>query len=121
MHWYESLFVTETFRWIYHNWTWSQCEDDCSLTHDQLDDVVPIEMDPQNSMLGTSCLLLIFETYLRVNVIIHSWVIYTIFFFNFLSLHFEIDRNEIVADELLNDSVDNCRSKAKLINRDKLV
>ncbi|XP_062176166.1 uncharacterized protein LOC133881252 [Alnus glutinosa] len=26
----------------------SQCEDECSLTHEQVDDVVPIEMDPQN-------------------------------------------------------------------------
>jgi hypothetical protein len=53
----------------------SQCEDDCSLTHIELDDVVPIEMDPQNGMLGTSCLLLIFVTYLRVNVIIYSCVL----------------------------------------------
>jgi hypothetical protein len=37
----------------------SQCEDDCSLTHKKLDDVAFIEMDPQNGMLGTSCLLLI--------------------------------------------------------------
>jgi len=42
----------------------SQCEDNCSLTHIELYDVVPIEMDPQNGMLGTSCLLLIFVTYL---------------------------------------------------------
>jgi hypothetical protein len=42
----------------------SQCEDNCSLTHIELDDVVPIEIDPQNGMLGTSCLLLIFVTYL---------------------------------------------------------
>jgi hypothetical protein len=59
----------------------SQCEDDCSLAHEQLDDVMPIEMDPQIGMLGTSCLLLSFVTYLRVNVIIHSWVLYTIFIF----------------------------------------
>ncbi|XP_062170384.1 protein FAR-RED IMPAIRED RESPONSE 1-like [Alnus glutinosa] len=58
-----------------------QCEDDCSLTHIELDDVVPIEMDPQNNGNG----------------------------------------NEIVADEQLNDSVVNCRSKAKLIDGDKLV
>jgi hypothetical protein len=29
----------------------SLCEDDCLLTHEQLDDVVPIEMDPQNGMM----------------------------------------------------------------------
>jgi hypothetical protein len=58
----------------------SQCEDDYSLTHEQLDEVVPIEMDPQNGMLGISFLLLIFVTYLRVNVIIHSWVFYTMFY-----------------------------------------
>jgi hypothetical protein len=29
-----------------------QCEDDCLLRHEQLDDVVPIEMDPQNGMIG---------------------------------------------------------------------
>jgi hypothetical protein len=40
----------------------SQHEDDCLLTHIELDDVVPIEMDPQNGMLDTSCLLLIFVT-----------------------------------------------------------
>ncbi len=50
----------------------SQHEDDCSLTHIELDDVVPIEMDPQNGMLVVSCLLLISITYLKVNVIIHS-------------------------------------------------
>jgi hypothetical protein len=32
-----------------------------------------------------------------------------------------IDGNEIVANEQLNDNVDNCRSKAKLIDGDKLV
>jgi hypothetical protein len=58
----------------------SQCEDNWSLTHEQPDDVLPIEMDPQNGMLGISFLLLIFVTYLRVNIIIHSWVIYTIFY-----------------------------------------
>jgi hypothetical protein len=60
----------------------SQCEDKCSLTHEQVDDVdnVPIEMDPQNGMLVVSCLLLIFVTYLKVNVIIHSWVLYTMFY-----------------------------------------
>jgi len=58
----------------------SQCEDECSLTHEQDDDVVPIEMDHQNSMLVVSCLLLIFITYLRLNVIIHSWVLYTMFY-----------------------------------------
>jgi hypothetical protein len=42
------------------------------LTHEQVDDVVPIEMDPQNGMLVVSCLLLISITYLKVNVIIHS-------------------------------------------------
>lgn len=89
----------------------SQCEDDCLLTHEQLDDVMPIDMDPQNGMLGISCLPFIFVTYLRLNVIIYSWVLYTMFFF----LHFEIDGNEIVANDQLNDSVDNCRSKAKLI------
>ncbi|XP_062148670.1 protein FAR1-RELATED SEQUENCE 4-like [Alnus glutinosa] len=57
----------------------SQHEDDCSLTHIELDDVVPIEMDPQN------------------------------------------DGNEIVANDQLNDGVDNCRSKAKLIDGDKVV
>jgi hypothetical protein len=67
-----------------------------------------------------------FVTYLRVNVIIHSWVLYTMSFFFFLFFfhfffHFEIDGNEIVAYEQLNDSVDNCRSKAKLIDGDKLV
>jgi hypothetical protein len=45
-----------------------QCEDDCLLTHEQLDNVVPIEMDPQNGMMDISFLLLIFVTYLRVNV-----------------------------------------------------
>jgi hypothetical protein len=40
----------------------SQHEDDCSLTHIELNDVVPIEMDPQNGMLDTSCLPLIFVT-----------------------------------------------------------
>jgi len=35
--------------------------------------------------------------------------------------YFEIDVNEIVADEQLTDGVDNCRSKAKLIDGDKLV
>jgi hypothetical protein len=50
----------------------SQCEDECLLTHEQVDDVVPIEMDPQNGMLVVSCLLLISITYLKVNVIIHS-------------------------------------------------
>jgi hypothetical protein len=30
----------------------SLCEDDCLLRHEQLDDVVPIEMDPQNGMIG---------------------------------------------------------------------
>jgi hypothetical protein len=29
----------------------SLCEDDCLLIHKQLD-VVPIEMDPQNGMMG---------------------------------------------------------------------
>ncbi|XP_062173728.1 protein FAR-RED IMPAIRED RESPONSE 1-like [Alnus glutinosa] len=57
----------------------SQHEDDCSLTHIELDDVVPIEMDPEN------------------------------------------DGNEIVANDQLNDGVDNCRSKAKLIDGDKVV
>jgi len=57
----------------------SQCKDECSLTHEQVDDV-PIEMDPQNGMLVVSCLLLIFITYLKVNVIIHSWVLYTMFY-----------------------------------------
>jgi hypothetical protein len=61
----------------------SQHEDDFSLTHIELDDVVPIEMDPQNSMLDTSCLLLIFVIYLRVNVIIYSWVLQTIFIYLF--------------------------------------
>jgi hypothetical protein len=50
----------------------SQCEDKCSLIHEKVDDVVPIEMDPQNGMLVVSCVLLIFITYLKVNVIIHS-------------------------------------------------
>jgi hypothetical protein len=58
----------------------SQCEDERSLTHKQIDDVVPIEMDPQNGMLVVSCLLLIFITYFKVNVIIHSWVLYTMFY-----------------------------------------
>jgi hypothetical protein len=100
----------------------SQYEDDCSLTHIELDDVVPIEMDPQNGMLGTSCLLLIFVTYLRVNVIIYSWILYTIFIYLFI-FHFVIDGNgnEIVADEQFNDSVVNCWSKAKLIDGDKVV
>lgn len=40
----------------------SQHEDDCSLTNIELDDVVPIKMDPQNGMLDTSCLPLIFVT-----------------------------------------------------------
>lgn len=40
----------------------SQHKYDCSLTHIELDDVVPIEMDPQNGMLDTSCLPLIFVT-----------------------------------------------------------
>jgi hypothetical protein len=57
----------------------SQCEDECSLTHEQVEDIVPIEMDPQNGMLVVSCLPLIFITYLKVNVIIHSWVLYTMF------------------------------------------
>jgi len=30
----------------------------------------------------------------------------------FIYFHFVIDRNEIVANEQLNDGVDNCRSKA---------
>jgi hypothetical protein len=42
----------------------SQCEDDYSLTHEQFDDVVPLEMDPQNGMLGLSFFLLNFVTYL---------------------------------------------------------
>jgi hypothetical protein len=50
----------------------SQCEDECSLTQEQVDDIVPIEMDPRNDMLVVSCLLLISITYLKVNVIIHS-------------------------------------------------
>jgi len=50
----------------------SQCEDDCSLTHEQFNDVVPLEMDLKNGMLGLSFLFSIFVTYLRVNVIIHS-------------------------------------------------
>jgi hypothetical protein len=50
----------------------SLCEDECSLTNEQVDDVVPIQMDPQNGMLVVSCLLLISITYLKVNVIIHS-------------------------------------------------
>jgi hypothetical protein len=61
----------------------SQCEDECLLTREQVDDVddvVPIEMDPQNGMFVVSCLLLIFITYLKVNVIIHSWVLYTMFY-----------------------------------------
>jgi hypothetical protein len=58
----------------------SQCEDNCSLTHEQFNDVVSIEMDPKNGMLSLSFLLLIFVTYLRVNVIIHCWFLYMILF-----------------------------------------
>jgi hypothetical protein len=54
----------------------SQCENNCSLTHEQLDDVVPIETGPQNGMLSISFLLLIFVTYLLVTVFIHSWVLF---------------------------------------------
>jgi len=39
----------------------------------------------------------------------------------FISFHFVIDGNEIVANDQLNDGVDNCRSKAKLIDGDKVV
>lgn len=42
----------------------SHCEDECSLTHEQVEDIAPIEIDPQNGMLVVSCLPLIFITYL---------------------------------------------------------
>jgi hypothetical protein len=94
----------------------SQCENNCSLTHEQLDDVVPIEMDPQNGMLSISFLLLIFVTYLLVNVFIHSWVLF--FTLCFICFDIDINENETVADEQLADSVDNCRPKLKLIHED---
>jgi hypothetical protein len=37
------------------------------------------------------------------------------FFTPYLFISFWIDGNEIIANEQLNDSVDNCQSKAKLI------
>jgi hypothetical protein len=30
----------------------SQCQEDCSLIHEQFDDVVPIHMDLENGILG---------------------------------------------------------------------
>lgn len=56
-----------------------------------------------------------------INVIIYSWVLYTVFICLFISFHFVIDGNEIVANDQLNDGVDNCRSKAKLVDGDKVV
>jgi hypothetical protein len=92
----------------------SQCEDDCSLTHEQFNDVAPLEIDLKNGMLGISFLLSIYVTYLRVNVIIHSWVLYKIF------IRHDIDGNEIVVEQL-KDSVDNCSSKFNLIEEVEIV
>jgi hypothetical protein len=59
----------------------SQCEEDCSLIHEQFDDVVPIQMDLENGILGLQFLLLIFVTYRsRVNIRKHGWVLHIMFY-----------------------------------------
>jgi hypothetical protein len=56
-----------------------QCEDDCSLIHEQFD-VVPVQIGPENGLLSLEFLLLIFVTYPRVNVRKHSCDLYIMFY-----------------------------------------
>ncbi|XP_062172023.1 protein FAR-RED IMPAIRED RESPONSE 1-like [Alnus glutinosa] len=106
----------------------SLCEDDCLLTHEQLDDVVPIDMDPQNDeneiigdeqlndgvdsccsklnkQCGDDCLL----THEQLDDVVP------------IEMDPQNDGNETIADEQLNDGVDSCRSKLKLIDKEKNV
>jgi hypothetical protein len=57
----------------------SQCEYDCSLIHEQFDDVVLVQIGPENGILGLEFLLLIFVTYPRVNVRKHGCDLHIMF------------------------------------------
>ena len=55
----------------------NECEDNHSLTQLPIDDVLPLENDPQNGMLGILFVFLIFLQIL-MNVFIHSCFIHLI-------------------------------------------
>ncbi|XP_062152243.1 protein FAR-RED IMPAIRED RESPONSE 1-like [Alnus glutinosa] len=106
----------------------SLCEDDCLLTHEQLDDVVSIEMDHQNdeneiiedeqlndgvdsccSKLNKQCEDDCLLRHEQLDDVVP------------IEMDPQNDENETIVDEQLNDGVDSCRSKLKLIDKDKNV
>ncbi|XP_062161992.1 protein FAR-RED IMPAIRED RESPONSE 1-like [Alnus glutinosa] len=105
----------------------SLCEDDCLLTHEQLDDVVPIEMDPQddeNEIIGDEQLNDGVDSCSKLNkqceddcLLRHEQLDDVVP----IEMDPQNDENETIADEQLNDGVDSCCSKLKLIDKDKNV
>ncbi|XP_062154856.1 uncharacterized protein LOC133862945 isoform X1 [Alnus glutinosa] len=78
----------------------SQCEEDCSLIHEQFHDVVPIQIDLENDEIET-----VADEQLKDGADNCSSKLKLI----------DEDEVETVADEQLKDGVDNCSSKLKLI------